>query len=36
MSETTLHARLSFNYFRATLSDNPQAFRAVVREFPDN
>ena len=36
MKETILHDRLSFNYPWSTLSDDPQAFRAAVREFLDN
>ncbi len=36
MREITLHDRLSFNYPWTTLSDDPQAFRAAVREFLDN
>ncbi len=36
MGGTTLHDRLSFNYPWSTLSDDPQAFRAAVREFLDN
>ena len=36
MNGTTLHDRLSYNYPWATLSDDPQTFRTVVREFLDN